>query len=76
MKENNVRVDVIGDDENETWENTENKSRSFLYNELEIIDELYIERGHRVRRREIVKSNSINTRRTIDATLLDYNEKE
>ena len=47
-----------------------------MYGELEITDELYIERAHRVRRRESVKFNSNNTPRTIVATFLDYTEKE
>ena len=64
-RRNNIRVDGIEEDENETWENTENKLRSFLYDELEITDELYIERAHRVRRREGVKFNSNKTHRTI-----------
>ena len=63
MRRNNIRVDGIEEDENETWENTENKLRSFLYDELEITDELYIERAHHVRRREGVKFNSNNTSR-------------
>ena len=64
-RRNNVRVDGIEEDENETWENTENKLRSFLYDKLEITDGLYMERAHRVRRREGVKFNSNNTPRTI-----------
>ena len=76
MRRNNIRVDGIEEDENETWENTENKLRSFLYDELEITDELYIERAHRVRRREGVKFNSNNTPRIIAAKFLDYKEKE
>ena len=75
-RRNNIRVDIIEEDENETWENTENKLRSFLYDELEITDELYIERAHRVRRRKDVKFNSNNTPRTIVAKFLDYKEKE
>ena len=35
---NNIRVDGIEEDENVTWEKTENKLRSFLYDELEIND--------------------------------------
>ena len=50
--------------------------RSFLHNELEITDELYIERAYRVRRRENVKSISYNTPRTIVGKLLDFKEKE
>ena len=75
-RRNNIRVDGIEEDENETWENTENKLRSFLYDELEITDELYIERAHRVRRRKDVKFNSNNTPRTIVAKFLDYKEKK
>ena len=71
-RKNSIRVDGIEEDENETWKNTENKLRSFLYKELEIIDELYIERAHPVRRRESIKSNSNSTPRTIVAKLLDY----
>ena len=52
-RRNNVRVDGIKEDENETLANTENKLRSFLYNELEIYDELYIERAHRVREEKV-----------------------
>ena len=75
-RRNNIRVDGIEEDENETWENTENKLKSFLYDELEITDELYIEKAHRVARREGVKFNSSNTPRTIVAKVLDYKEKE
>ena len=35
---NNITVDGIEEGENETWENTENKLRSFMYDELEITD--------------------------------------
>ena len=75
MKRNNIRVDGIEEHENETWENTEYKLRSFLHDELKITDELYIERAHRVRRREGVKFNSNNTPRTIVAKFLVYKEK-
>ena len=76
LRRNNIRAKSIEEDENETWENTENKLRSFLYDELEITDELYIERAHSVRRRKDVKFNSNNTPRTIVAKFLDYKEKE
>ena len=69
-RKNNIRVDSIEEDENETWENTENKLRSFLYDELEITDELYIERARRV------QFNSNSAPRTIVAEFLDYKEKE
>ena len=75
-RRNNIKVDSIEEDENETWVNTENKLRSFLYDELEITDELYRETAHRVRRREGVKFNSKNTHRTTVAKRLNYKEKE
>ena len=49
-RRNNIKVDGIEEDENEAWENTENKLRSFLYDELEITNELYRERANGVRR--------------------------
>ena len=75
-RKNNIRVDSIEEDENETWENTENKLRHFLYDELEITDELSIERAHHIKRKERVKFHSNSTPRTIVATFLDYKEKE
>ena len=50
-RRNNIRVDGVEKNGNETRQNTGNKLRSCLYNELEITDELYIEKAHRVRRR-------------------------
>ena len=48
LRRNNVRFDGITETENETWEETETKLRKFLYDELDITRELYIERAHRV----------------------------
>ena len=42
-RRNNVRFDGIPETENKTWEETETKSRKFLYDELDIAEELYIE---------------------------------
>ena len=47
-----------------------------MHDELEITDELYTQRAHRVRRREGVKFNRNNTPGTIAAKFLDYKEKE
>ena len=47
-----------------------------MYDELEITDELSIERAHHIKRKERVKFHSNNTPRTIVATFLDYKEKE
>ena len=57
-RRNNIRVDGIEEDENETWENTENKLRSFLYEELEITDEM---REHNVLEEEIVSNLIVAT---------------
>ena len=64
-RRNNTRVNGI-EDENETREDTENKLWSLLYDELEINDELYIERAHHVRRTECINANSNDTPRTIE----------
>ena len=40
---NNIRFDGIPETENKTWEETETKLRKFLYDELDITEELYIE---------------------------------
>ena len=39
-RRNNVRFDGIPETENETWEETETKFRKFLYDELDITEEL------------------------------------
>ena len=44
----------------------------FLYDKLEIIDKIYLERALRVRRRKIANANSNNIPRAIAAKLLDY----
>ena len=75
-RRNNVRFDGIPETENETWEETETKLRKFLYDELDITEELYIERAHRVARNQSSKeaSNDFAKQRTIIAKLLDYKE--
>ena len=54
-RRNNVRFDGIPETENETWEETETKLRKFLYDELDITEELYIEQAHRVARNQSSK---------------------
>ena len=76
-RRNNFRFDGIPETENE-WEGTETKLRKFLYDELDITEELYIERAHHVARNESSKeaSNDLAKLRTIIAKLSDYKEKE
>ena len=69
LTRNNLRVDGIKED-------TANKLRSFLYDELEITGELYIERAHRVRRRGVVKASSNNIPSTIADKLLDSKKRK
>ena len=59
-RRNNIKVEGIDEDENE---------RSFLYDELENTDELYIQRADRVRRREGVNDNSNKTPRIFVAII-------
>ena len=47
-RRNNIRVDGIEEDDNQTLEDTENKLKSFLYDKLKITEEyIYIEREPR-----------------------------
>ena len=48
----NIRIDGIHEDENESREETEAKLRTFLYGELEITEDFYIEQAHRVARKK------------------------
>ena len=45
---NNIRVVSIEEGENGKWADTEAKLKIFLYNEFEIVHNLYIERAHQV----------------------------
>ena len=69
LTRNNLRVDGIKED-------TANKLRSFLYDELEITGELNIERAHRVRGRDVVKASSNNIPSTIADKLLDSKKRK
>ena len=70
-RRNNIRIDGIEEDENETWENTENKQDLFrMTNQKSLMN--FIQREHTVLEEKIIN----NTPRTIVAKFLDYNEKE
>ena len=56
-RENIIRLDGIEEDENERWADTEVKLKTFLYNEFEIVDNLYIERAHQVTRKGGINDN-------------------
>ena len=60
-RRNNIRVEGIEEDENETWKNTDNKLGSFLHDKLEITDELHIWREHTVLEEEKVSNLLVTT---------------
>ena len=60
-RRNNIRVEGIEEDENETWKNTDNKLGSFLHDKLEITDELHIWREHTVLEEEKVSNLIVTT---------------
>ena len=77
-RRNNVRFDGIPETKNDTWGETETKLRKFLYDELDITEELYIEQAHRVARNKSNKeaSDDLAKPRTVIPKLLNYKEKE
>ena len=46
-RQNNIRVNGIPENQNETWEETENKLKVLIKEELKIEKEIVIERAHR-----------------------------
>ena len=69
VRRRNIWANSIKEDENETWEGSEDKLRFFLYDELEMNDELYVERADRASRRGGVKIIAITL---IEQFLLSY----
>ena len=69
LQRNNVRFDGIPKTENETWDEIEKNLRKSLYDELDINEELYIEKAHRFARNQSNKeaSDDLAKRRTIIA---------
>ena len=70
---NNVRIDGIPEEDNETWLNTETKAKEVLQEKLHLSFELVIERVHRTGARSRPgAADGINTRpRTIVCCLRD-----
>ena len=78
-RRNNVRVDGIPEEDNETWEETEAKVKQVLKDELNLPSAPDIERAHRVgksSRRPASAQNSANRPRTIVCRLRDWKERE
>ena len=78
-RRNNVRVDGIPEEDNETWEETEAKVKQVLKDELNLASAPDIERPHRVAkssRRPASAQNSASRPRTIVFRLHDWKERE
>ena len=77
-RRNNVRIDRIPEQHNETWLNTETKVKEVLQEKLNLSFEPMIERAHRTGARpRSGAADGINTRpRTIVCRLLDWRQKD
>ena len=78
-RRNNVRVDGIPEEDNETWEETEAKVKQVLKDELNLTSAPDIERAHRVAkssRRPASAQNSASCPQTIVFRLHDWKERE
>ena len=72
-RRNNIRIDGILEEENESWDTTEEKVKQVLAEKLNLEEALHIERAHRVGR---VASGPIRSPRTIVCKLRDFKQKE
>ena len=67
-RQNNLRIDGIVEDHNETWEVTEMKVQSIFINKLNL-DDIKIERAHRM------GSGQDGKKRPVIIKLLSYKDK-
>ena len=76
-RRNNIRVEVIPGSENEGWDVTEEKLRKVIKDELDI-ENVVIERAHRVKRNNENNENNNQTRKppTVAAKLLHFKDKQ
>ena len=77
-RRNNVRIDGIPEEDNETWLNTETKAKEVLQEKLHLSFEPVIERAYRTGTRSRPSAaDGINTRpRTIVCRLRDWKQKD
>ena len=78
-RENNVRIDGIPEEDNETWEITEAKVKQVLKDELNLASAPDVERAHRVGkspRRPASAQSSASRPRTIVCRLHEWKERE
>jgi hypothetical protein len=69
-RRNNLRFDGVKENQNETWEDSERKISKLLREQLEIKEQIQIERAHRTGPKQTKKD------RTIIIKLLNYKDKE
>ena len=72
---NNIRVDGILEEENESWDTTEEKSKQVFKDKLNLADAPDIKRTHRVGRARTV-TGSRRCPRTIVCRIRDWKQKE
>ena len=77
-RRNNIRIDGIEDDQNETWDSCEEKVQKLIKEKLGLENEVEIERCHRMKNKN--KDQSNNERRscprTIVCKLLRFKDKQ
>ena len=76
-RRNNLRIDGIVEDDNETWDESETKVRQIIRNDLDIedADNIQIERAYRSGKSN-GRDGSRNIKRTIIVRFLNYKDKE
>ena len=77
-RRNNIRVDGIPEVHGETWETTELPVKEVLKDKLQMSDEIFVERAHRVERKVSSRvTSSLPARpRTIVCRLSNWKQKE
>ena len=74
-RRNNIRVDRIQEEENESWDTTEEKVKQVLRDKLNLADVPDIERAHRVGR-ALAVTGSRRRPRTIVCRIRDWKQKQ
>ena len=72
-RRNNIKIEGVKENENETWDDTAKKVEDIIKNKLGIKKHVIIERAHRGGNKQ---NKTFNKPRTIFAKLLDYRDKE
>ena len=73
-RRNNIRIDGIIDEENESWSQSEKKLQEITKDQLKLKRNIEIERAHRSEKTMI--DGSPNQRRTIIAKFLSFKDKQ